>query len=220
MYRHSLHLVVDPLCGWTWGAVPLMQAVQNIPGLTIHIHGGGMITDHQRRHISPQWRDFALQNDECIAALTGQPFGERYANQLLRDETVMLDSTPPTAALLAGQQMGLSGVDMLAALQQAWYRDGRNITDRKVLLTLAEGLGLSGEAFAAALDSLSATQTAEHIRQSRLLLQQIQGQGFPSAALIADNRAIPLPLSRYYGKPQGWSDALIEQLNDAEGQET
>ena len=38
----TLHYVYDPLCGWCYGAAPLLRAAAGIPGLRIALHAGGL----------------------------------------------------------------------------------------------------------------------------------------------------------------------------------
>lgn len=44
----TLHYIYDPLCGWCYGIAPFIQAAHK-QGVTIALHGGGMITGSQRR---------------------------------------------------------------------------------------------------------------------------------------------------------------------------
>lgn len=212
MYQQKLHVVVDPLCGWTWAAAPLLQAAQCIEALQIEIHGGGMITGNRTHAITPQWREYALQNDRKIAAMTGQPFSEVYSDQLLCDSSVILDSIPATTALLAATELKASGVDVLRELQYSWFVHGENITQFPVLKAVAVRLGLETELFTETYQQQQGEPVETYIRYSRQLLENMQGQGFPSAALISDDRVVTLPISSFYGDPDGWHSMLVNQL--------
>ena len=83
----TLHYIFDPLCGWCYGAAPLVKAAKTIPGLNIALHAGGMMTGNNRRQITDEWRNYVIPHDKRIAELTGQTFGEAYFNGLLRDTT-------------------------------------------------------------------------------------------------------------------------------------
>lgn len=39
----TLHYIFDPLCGWCYGAAPLVEAARTVPGLAVAFHGGGML---------------------------------------------------------------------------------------------------------------------------------------------------------------------------------
>ena len=132
----TLHYIFDPLCGWCYAAAPLIDAARNQSALTIVLHGGGMLTGSNRRQITAQWRDYVIPHDRRIAKLTGQPFGERYFEDLLRDSTAVLDSEPPTTAILAAEEISGYGLDMLHRVQHAHYAEGRRIADHDVLSEL------------------------------------------------------------------------------------
>lgn len=45
----TLHCLYDPLCGWCYGASPLLAAAREVTGSTHSLHGGGMMTDANRQ---------------------------------------------------------------------------------------------------------------------------------------------------------------------------
>lgn len=209
MNEATLHYVFDPLCGWCYAAAPLVEAAQKIPGLSIELHAGGMMSDHNRRQITPQWRDFVMPHDHRIAALSGQPFGDAYFNVLLRDTTAVLDSTPPIAAILAAQALSAQGLAMLHRTQRAHYVEGRRIADAAVLLALAEEMGFAPAAFGAAYEAALAGPVKEHIAESRLLLRRVGGNGFPTFVLERPGLGLALvESSAFLGHTQAWTDEL------------
>ena len=44
MSRPTLHYIFDPLCGWCYGASPLIEAARHVNGLDIALHAGGLMT--------------------------------------------------------------------------------------------------------------------------------------------------------------------------------
>ena len=62
MSTATLHYVFDPLCGWCYGASPLVAAARE--RLPVRLHAGGMMTGAQRQHITPQLRQYVLAHDE------------------------------------------------------------------------------------------------------------------------------------------------------------
>jgi len=136
MTETTLHYIFDPLCGWCYGAAPLVKAAQSLPGLKIVPHAGGMMTGNNRRQITDEWRNYVIPHDKRIAEMTGQPFGEAYFNGLLRDTTAVMDSEPPITAILAAEKLAGRGLDMLHRIQQAHYQEGRRIADTPVLEAL------------------------------------------------------------------------------------
>ncbi|WP_248765723.1 DsbA family protein [Pseudomonas protegens] len=206
----TLHYIYDPLCGWCYGAKPLVQAAQAV--VPVVAHAGGMMTGRNRQPVSPQLRDYVMPHDRRIAEYTGQPFGQAYFEGLLRDETATFDSAPPIAAVLAAQALEGRGLEFLGRLQTAHYLEGRRIADWQVLLELAQAQGFAPAAFEAAFDQVVAHELDNHIKASRALLAKVGGQGFPTLVLERDGRYQLLDISPWLGKPEAFADWLKTSL--------
>ncbi|KAF0862353.1 DsbA family protein [Pseudomonas sp. LD120] len=215
MSSATLHYIYDPLCGWCYGAKPLIQAAQAV--LPVLAHAGGMMTGRNRQPVSPQLRDYVMPHDRRIAEYTGQPFGQAYFEILLRDHTAVFDSAPPIAAVLAAQALDRRGLEVLGRLQSAHYQEGRRIADRDVLLALAQSLGYAPVQFAEAFDRALAVELDEHIKASRALLAKVGGQGFPTLALERDGRYQLLDISPWLGKPEAFADWLKTAVDAGSG---
>ncbi|MET3495970.1 DsbA family protein [Variovorax boronicumulans] len=206
----TLHYIFDPMCGWCYAVAPLVEAARALPGLQVEIHGGGMMTGANRRPITAQWREYVKPHDLRIAELTGQPFGERYLEGLLRDTGAVMDSEPPTTAILAAEALRAGGgLDMVHRLQRAHYVEGRRIADVAVLTAVAAELGFDAEAFASAFARLSGESTSQHIAASRQLLQRAGGQGFPTFVMTQpDGRASRIDIGPWLGRADAWKAQL------------
>ncbi|MBT2322599.1 DsbA family protein [Variovorax paradoxus] len=216
MSSNTLHYLFDPLCGWCYAAAPLVQAARAVPGLALAAHGGGMMTGANRRTITAPWRDYVMPHDRRIAQLTGQPFGEAYFEGLLRDTTAVMDSEPPTTAILAAEALGGRGLDLLQHLQRAHYVEGRRIADRAVLHELAIDIGLDGDAFGALFAQQAGEATRQHIADSRALLARVGGGGFPTFALARrDGRLERIDASAWLGRPEAWQEQLAQMTLQA-----
>lgn len=210
MSAATLHYIYDPLCGWCYGAKPLVQAAQAL--VPVVLHGGGMMTGHNRQAVSPQLRDYVMPHDRRIAEYTGQPFGEAYFEGLLRDHSAVFDSAPPIAAVLAAQALSGQGLALLGRLQTAHYLEGRRIADKDVLQELAQELGLDADSFDAAFELASAQQVPDHIKGSRALLAQVGGQGFPTLVLELGGQRRLLDIGPWLGKPEAFATWLKAAL--------
>ncbi|MBV8503943.1 MAG: DsbA family protein [Paucibacter sp.] len=206
----TLHYLYDPLCGWCYGAAPLVKAAREV--VDVRAHGGGMMTGPRRQAVTPQLRGYVMPHDARIAQLSGQPFGEAYFNGLLQDTAAVFDSEPPTAAILAAEALAGRGLDLLAALQVAHYVDGRRIAERAVLIEVASTLGLAPAEFASGLDRQSGAAVQAHFEDTRALMIQVGAQGFPSFALHIGDVMKSVDFSRYLGRPQEFQDWLREQM--------
>ncbi len=211
----TLHYIYDPLCGWCYGAAPLVRAAREI--LAVQAHGGGMMTGANRQQVTPQLRAYVKQHDARIAQLTGQPFGPAYADGLLHASGVLLDSEPPTAAILAAEAIAGRGLDMLAQLQIAHYVEGRRIAEPATLLEIAAELGLDTQTFAAAFAQQSGAAVQRHIEETRHLMEEVGARGFPGFVLETGGVLQGIDIGGYLGQPQVFRDLLRGQVPGAEG---
>ena len=213
MSTPTLHYIHDPLCGWCYGAAPLVRVARDT--VRVQAHGGGMMAGAARRAVTPELRQFVMTHDRRIAQASGQPFGQGYFEGLLRDHGAVLDSGPPITAVLAADELASAGLDMLARLQRAHYVEGRRIAEFAVLKELAALVGLGVDAFGSAYERLEGAATQAHIEQSRALLARIGGHGFPSFALELDGRFTSVDFGPYLGQPDAWRAWLTRQLGGA-----
>ncbi len=206
-----LHYIYDPLCGWCYGAAPLLQAAAAESAWTLVFHAGGMLAGANRQPLTPALRQFVFKHDLRIAELTGQPFGEAYREGLLYEDGVMFDSEPPITAMLAAAALGgeLALVEkMLRRIQRAHFVEGRRIAEPAVLAELGVDIGLDPTAFRSAFEQAAGAATQEHIAQSRALLHRVNGGGFPAFAFERDGQYTLVDHSRHLGRPEDWVQAL------------
>lgn len=210
-----LHFIYDPLCGWCYGAEPLVRAAESVEGLELRLRGGGLwprptrLPEEARRHIR--------QADARIASISGQPFGDAYLSGLLNDPTIVLDSRPTIAAVLAAESLGARpGLRMLRAIQHAHYEDGRRVVEPDVLGELAARTGLEGKAFSAAF---AAAPVEAHIEATGRLMQRVGARGFPTFVLETGGRLSAVPHRHFAADPAGfrsWLDAELQRRPAAE----
>lgn len=205
-----LHYIYDPLCGWCYAAAPLVKAARDV--LPVVPHGGGMMSGARRQAVTPQLRDYVMPHDRRIAQLSGQPFGDAYFEGLLRDGTAVFDSVPPTAAMLAAEQLAGRGLDLLARLQTAHYVEGRRISDRAVLIELAVGLGLDEAAYTMALDEALGAPVQSHVQATREFMGRTGAMGFPTLLLQTAEETTTVDISAWLGKPEAFGQWLRQQV--------
>ncbi|MFC5474590.1 DsbA family protein [Paraherbaspirillum soli] len=203
-----LHYIYDPMCGWCYGAAPLLKAAREVDGLGIVLHGGGMMSGANRKQVSQALRDYVMPHDHRIAALTGQAFGHAYFDGLLLDTTALLDSTPPITAVLAAQSTAGRGADLLERIQLAHYVQGQRVAETAVLQALAAEIDLDQAAFEAEIVRLGGAATQAHIDSSRALLARVGGRGFPTFVWQRGEQMTVLETGRFLGQPEVWKAAL------------
>lgn len=210
----TLHYIYDPYCGWCYAAAPLIAIAANHPNIHLELHGGGMLAGNARLHLDDQFRQYILQSDKRIAAMTGQVFGDDYI-AMLHQPNVVMDSAPPQTAILAATKQG-KGVEMLKALQKAHYVSGRQIKQPEVLAEVAQEIGLNIDLFQKDYAQCAQTETDAHIAQSKQLLGQSGASGFPTLLIEQQGKWLRVPLQNYLGEPEKWQqflDSLVKAAN-------
>ena len=203
-----LHYIYDPLCGWCYGAAPLISAAREV--LPVSAHAGGMMSGTSRQPVSDTLRNYVMPHDKRIATLTGQPFGDAYFNGLLHDQGAVFDSEPPISAVLAAEALSGRGLDLLARIHIAHYVEGRRIAEVAVLTDLAVELGIDSAAFAAGYASISGAETRHHITDSRHLLARAGGHGFPTLVLERNGNLEALDIGPWLGRPDALRTHLMQ----------
>ncbi|WP_323084516.1 DsbA family protein [Providencia alcalifaciens] len=214
MHTITLHYIYDPYCGWCYAAAPLIAIAANHSNIHLELHGGGMLAGNARLHLDDQFRQYILQSDKRIAAMTGQVFGDDYI-AMLHQPNVVMDSVPPQTAILAATKQG-KGVEMLKALQKAHYVSGRQIKQTEVLAEVAQEIGLGIEQYQKDYAQCAQTETDAHIAQSKQLLGQSGASGFPTLLIEQQGKWLRVPLQNYLGEPEKWQqflDSLVKAAN-------
>lgn len=203
--NNQLHYINDPLCGWCYAAAPLISAAAEMPQLKIQLHSGGLWINEYRRPLSKALRDYVKPLDERIYALTGQPFGERYFNELLLDSSRVLDSEPLIHAMLAVKKAGGNELTMMERIQQTHYRDGIWTGSVSVLAQLAAEQDINAEQFIRAKEQVN---VSAHINATHKLMEQLGLAGYPNLALQQGDKWQSISLSQFFGKPSEFKKHL------------
>lgn len=204
----TLHFIYDPLCGWCYGAEPLVRAAEQVDGLDIELHAGGLWPAPTR--LSDQLRSYIQQADARIASLSGQAFTPAYLSGLLQDPNLILDSRPPIAAVLAAQSLDPArALPMLRRIQHAHYEEGRHVVEPGVLRELAADCGISAEEFD---DALSSVPVDAHIEATRRLMSRVGAPGFPTFVLQLGDQWTAVPNGRFVSDAPGFADWLSSSV--------
>lgn len=173
----------DPMCSWCWGFSPVIETLRDEyrDCLKIALVLGGLrpgetapMTAAGREDILHHWRQ--------VHERTGQPF--RFDNALPDD--FVYDTEPASRAVVS-----VGGIDpalifpLFKAIQNAFYVEGRDVTQAGVLADLTAELGADKDAFLQAFGSDAArARTQAHFRQAR----QAGVRGFPALILQQDTQ--------------------------------
>lgn len=167
--------VADPMCSWCWGFSPVIEHLNERFGAVapVRLLMGGLrpyntepMADKDRAMIREHW--------EHVAQRTGQPFDFTFFDR----EEFTYDTEPASRAVVTAQALKPgSGLDMLKAVQQAFYAENRDVTDEDVLTEIAAEEGFATEAFVTALGSESARAAT---REGFVTSQNAGIRGFPT----------------------------------------
>ncbi|MEQ4618683.1 MAG: DsbA family protein [Corticimicrobacter sp.] len=206
----TIHYIYDPLCGWCYGALPALLALQTQTGITLQMHPSGLFSGTGARPMDSEFAAYAWRNDQRIASLTGQRFTERYHSQILETAGLRFDSGPATLALTAVHlAQPERELDALQAIQQARYIDGLDTTRTDVLVAVLQAQGFDTAAtLLTAPDTHLQTHNLARVEQARSLMQQLGARGVPSLAVNMDNQLYAVDTSEAYANPQAFAHQL------------
>jgi putative protein-disulfide isomerase len=196
----KLLYVGDPMCSWCYGFGKEMTALMALhPGLELEIIVGGVragATDVLDR----AGKEFRLGHWERVEAQSGLPFNRA---ALMARENFVYDTEPICRAVVTARKLA-PAADLLAvfrALQQAFYVEGLDTTDGRVLsAVVAAQLQLDVGAV------LGMWQHADTIAQTRADFSRARALGVRSfPALLLDKGGEIVEVSGGYAK--------VEQLN-------
>lgn len=136
----------DPMCSWCWGFAPVLTAIRDVIGdaADVRLIVGGLRAG-ESRPMDARARAAVRHHWEAVEAETGQPFCFSFFDR----NDFVYDTEPACRAVVAMRCFAPdSALDYFAAVQKAFYAEGRDVTDAAVLAALAEPFGLDAEAFA------------------------------------------------------------------------
>lgn len=207
----KLHYVYDPLCGWCYGIAPLIDIVSHEFAHSITLHGGGLFTPARTVTGGQSWKEHVTPIDARIHQLSGQVFSQHYQDNLANTE-MTLNSLLPISAIMTAEKIENRGVALLKALQIAYYVDGLNISDEKILLFIAKKLGFDIDAFSTLFTQIKTSQVNVHLQHTQQLMSQVNGRGFPTL-FIEDNQTYQLvPVEKFIGDDIAWREYIKQAL--------
>jgi putative protein-disulfide isomerase len=170
----------DPLCGWCYGASPVIGRLAQHRDIRLALAPTGLFAGSGQR-MDASFAEFAWSNDQRIARLTGQRFTETYRQNVLGRHGSPFDSSAMTLALTAVALTDpLREGELLKALQEARYVDGLDTGSANVVDALLRQMGLNGIADqVAAADLVLLERNASRLQQARRLMRSLGAQGVP-----------------------------------------
>ena len=178
----------DPLCGWCYGATPMVDRLL-ASGLRVEMLPTGLFSGAGARPMDDGFAAHAWANDQRIERLTGQPFTQAYRHNVLNVRGTLLDSHAATLGIsAAGLEDPSQRLSALKAIQRARYVDGRDIvtTGGVAEVLVAAGMTDAATMLEAPTEALL-TAHRELVGRGRALFQRLQADGVPSLAVIRND---------------------------------
>lgn len=176
-----LYYIHDPMCSWCWGYRPVWDALQQVLPVSVAVQyvAGGLAPDTdvpmpmaQQKMIQGHWHTIQ------------QKLATEFNFDFWLNNTPYRSTYPACRALIAAQQQGFQ-LQLLDAIQRAYYLRALNPSKSAVLIQLVEELCQSNnqnlvidvEQFK--IDLLS-SDTNNELQSSIQLARALTQQGFPS----------------------------------------
>lgn len=170
----------DPLCGWCYGAAPVIGQLAQHPDIRLELAPSGLFAGSGQR-MDVAFAEYAWANDQRIAGLTGQRFTEAYRQNVLGRHGSPFDSSAMTLALTAVAESEPEHLlAVLRALQDARYVDGQDTGSAQVVDGVLRRMGLDGVADQVAAPDLALRErNALRLQQVRRMMRSLGAQGVP-----------------------------------------
>lgn len=180
----------DAYCGWCWGFEPRITALEAAlaASLPVVVLSGGLFVGERSQPIAAY--PHIPGANQRITETTGAVFGPRY-QQVLADGRLVLDSLDAAAALAALRaQAPDRAVELAGRLQQAFYVQGRSLSDPATAVDVALAAGLDGARVREALANGAAREGA---LADFALSRQLGVTRYPTLIGLRSGQATRLP---------------------------
>jgi len=178
------------MCSWCWGFRPTWAEIKaNLPEeVEVKYLLGGLAPDSSEPMPESMQSDIAGYWRRIQQHIPSTQF-----NFDFWDKCEPRRSTYPAcrAVIAARKQNSEIELDMIEAIQQAYYMGAQNPSNDSTLIELAKSLGLDDKQFAI---DLNAAETQQLLETEMRMGRRLGAQGFPSMILTKDGKAQYLPL--------------------------
>jgi putative protein-disulfide isomerase len=190
----TLFYIHDPMCSWCWGFSAAWQSIlKQLPkGVQLETVLGGLAPDSDapmpedtQQFLKKTWKHIE-------SVIPGTPFNYDFWSLCKPRRSTYPSCRAVIAARAIDPKLEL---EMISAIQTAYYLQAKNPSDAAVLIELAEAVGLDKTQFAKALNSADVEQSlAENIHTFRNFAATVGVSGFPSLVLKTHNGCTAIPI--------------------------
>ena len=182
-YPHLVYFA-DPMCSWCWGFSPVINVIRATFGehLPIRLVLGGL-RPGTTKPMDEAAKASTRGHWEHVQAASGQAFDYKFFD---RPTFIYNTESACRAVVLARRRSMETALDMLTAVQQAFYAKNQDVTQPAILAGIAEELGFSSPEF---LASFGQADLIAETQQDFNISQQTGVTGFPTLIAGTGNEA-------------------------------
>lgn len=159
--KTKIYYVMDTMCGWCYGFSDVITKIQEKykDVYDFDILPGGMWTGDNVKRMNSSLGEYIKGHNVRVEQLTGQKFGEGFNKNVLESDSVVLDSFPGSKALVLIQKIKKEvAFSFLKKIQEAFFVEGKDMSNFEVYAEIAESFGISREEFEKEFFSEALTQ--------------------------------------------------------------
>lgn len=157
--KSKIIYVFDPLCGWCYGFEPVMIDVQKnySDKFDFDFVPGGMVTKSNAQPLN-NMRAYLIKAIPNLESRTGITIDQAYYDNMLNNDTVVLDSEVPSQVFLLAKKNYIGNeVKLIQEIQDKLYKKGLHLSDlnnyndinfNKAKVSSPEATKLMNESFA------------------------------------------------------------------------
>ncbi|HBJ69164.1 DsbA family protein [Alcaligenes nematophilus] len=186
----SIVYVQDVYCGWCWGFAERMVEFEaaNKHRIPFTAVSGGLFVGDRAAPMSRY--PYISESNERIAQMTGATFGAAYKALAEEGSTVMDSLEAATALAVLRAQDPEQAIHWVHELQQAFYLNGRSLSDQEVCLGIAAANGLDVDAVRRHLTDGSGREQA---LADFALARALGAQSYPTLLYVDGRKVTKLP---------------------------
>jgi putative protein-disulfide isomerase len=184
----QLYYAYDPMCSWCYAFRPTFDAlIAKLPRKLEVIHVlGGLAPDSEEPmpeetcgYVQANWR-----------RIEDQVPGTKFNYEFWEKCQPRRSTYPASRAVIAARQQGAEfDLEMIWAIQQAYYCQARNPSDISTLIELAAEIGLGVDKFTKDIRSI---ETDEALRREIKLSRELGLNSFPGFLLVIENQSVKI----------------------------
>ena len=195
--------VGDPMCSWCWGFAPVLERMTEVYEIPMRVVVGGLRPGGEGEELDDRVAATLAHHWEQVEHASGQPFDHSFLKR--RDGWVYDTEVPAIAVATMREQSPDDTLRFHTRLQQAFYAEGIDITDRAVYSDLLDGFGVDTDKF---MDLFGSNEMQKRAWQDFAEARSYGATGFPTL-IIRDGEEYGIITRGYLD-----ADRLLPMLSD------